>query len=83
MGVSVRFLAPNNTSRTCPNCGFVSKANRKGESFHCGTCGFVGFADHIAALNIRGRDEVNQPNVSGFLGHFVPPQGQAHEFIHG
>ncbi|MHA1579604.1 MAG: zinc ribbon domain-containing protein, partial [Candidatus Freyarchaeota archaeon] len=71
---------PKNTSRTCPNCGFTSKTNRKGERFHCGNCGFAGPADHIAALNIRSRAAVSQPNVSGSLLEHptVPPQGQAH-----
>jgi len=69
-GVPVRLVDPRNTSRTCPNCGYTAKTNRKGESFHCGKCGFVGFADHVAAENIR-RVAVNQPNVSGdFLSHF-------------
>jgi IS605 OrfB family transposase len=62
-GVPVRLVNPRNTSRTCPKCNSVSKLNRNGESFHCGNCGFVGFADHIAAVNI-GRVAANQPNVS-------------------
>lgn len=81
-GVPIRLVDPRNTSRTCPKCGFTSKLNRRGERFQCGNCGFVGFADHIAALNIRGRAAVSQPYVSGFE-HFVQSQGQAHEFIHG
>ncbi|MEM3060965.1 MAG: transposase [Candidatus Bathyarchaeia archaeon] len=64
-GVPIRLVDPKNTSCTCPNCGFVSRLNRRGERFHCGNCGYVGFADHIAALNIRGRAAVNQPYVSG------------------
>ncbi|RLI43650.1 transposase [Candidatus Bathyarchaeota archaeon] len=77
-GVPVKIVDPKNTSRTCPNCGFISKANRKGERFHCVNCGFVGSADHVAALNIRGRAAVSQPNVSGSFEHpIVPPQGQA------
>jgi hypothetical protein len=34
-------------------------------------CGFVGFADHIAAINI-GRVAVNQPDVSE---SFLKPSG--------
>lgn len=78
-GVPVRVINPRNTSRTCPKCGFVSKQNRRGEIFHCGNCGFVGFADHIAAENIR-RAAVNQPNVSK---ESLLLQGQVHEFIRG
>ena len=82
-GVPIRFVEPRNTSRTCPSCGFSSKINRKREDFHCLNCGFAGAADQIAAENIR-RVAVNQPHISGsFLGHIVPPQGQAHEFIRG
>ena len=79
-GVPVKIVNPKNTSRTCPNCGFTSKTNRKGERFHCGNCGFAGPADHTAALNIRSRAAVSQPNVSGSLLEHptVPPQGQAH-----
>lgn len=82
-GVPVRLVDPKNTSRACPNCGFVSKQNRNGERFHCGNCGFVGFADQIAAENIR-RAAVNQPYVSrDFLSHVGLPQGQAHYFSGG
>ncbi|MGQ9759832.1 MAG: zinc ribbon domain-containing protein [Candidatus Methanomethylicaceae archaeon] len=73
----MRIVNPKNTSRTCPSCGYVSGANRNGEYFQCGNCGFAGSADHIAAENIR-RATVNQPNVSGSEHSIVPPQGQAH-----
>jgi len=82
-GVPVRFVNPRDTSRTCLFCGCAAKENRHGESFRCVVCGFVGFADHVAAVNI-GRVAVNQPYVSGiFLNHSVLPQGQAHGFIRG
>ncbi|MCJ7632273.1 transposase [Candidatus Bathyarchaeota archaeon] len=51
-GVPVVYIEPKNTSRTCPNCGYIAKTNRDGEQFYCGKCGFVGHADHIAAVNI-------------------------------
>ena len=63
-GVPVVFVDPAYTSQTCPHCGFVSKSNRKSqESFSCGRCGYVGLADHIAAMNIAARAAVNQPMV--------------------
>jgi len=73
-GVLVVAVDPRNTSRTCPQCGFVSKSNRKSQSvFSCGQCDFAGLADHIAARNIAGRASVNMPIVSpGGVG-----QGQA------
>jgi IS605 OrfB family transposase len=70
-GVPVRLINPRNTSRTCPSCGYVAKENRRGEHFQCVVCGFVGFADHVAAINI-GRVAVNQPDVSE---SFVEPSG--------
>lgn len=65
MGVEVKAVDPRNTSRTCPCCGHVDKANRKTQSkFLCVDCGFSGLADHIAATNIRRRASVTTPNVS-------------------
>jgi len=64
-GVLVLAVDPRNTSRTCPSCGHVDKANRKTQStFLCVNCGHAGLADHIAAINIGGRAAVNPPNVS-------------------
>jgi len=62
-GVPVVYVEPKNTSRTCPNCGYIAKTNRNGEQFHCGKCGFAGHADSIAAENIR-RVAVNRPYAS-------------------
>ncbi len=64
-GVTVIPVDPRNTSRTCPHCGCVDKRNRPSQSkFSCVTCGFSGFADHIAARNISSRAVVNPPNVA-------------------
>lgn len=64
-GVVVVAVDPRNTSRTCPACGCVDKANRKTQSsFLCVQCGFSGLADHIAAGNISRRATVSPPNVS-------------------
>jgi hypothetical protein len=43
------------TSQTCPFCGFVHKDNRKGDKFHCLSCGREGDADYFASLNILSR----------------------------
>ncbi len=65
-GVPLVFVDPRNTSRTCPSCGNVAKANRPTrDNFRCELCGFAGPADHIAAINIACRAEVNQPIVAG------------------
>jgi len=63
-GVRVIAVDPRNTSRTCPCCGHVSKANRPHRDlFLCVSCGFDGPADYIASLNLRdrGRAAVNPP----------------------
>lgn len=63
-GVVVRAVDPRNTSRTCPCCGHVDKANRKSQDkFLCVDCGYSGLADHIAAVNIRSRAVVNRPYI--------------------
>lgn len=67
-GVPMVLVDPRNTSRTCPACGHVDKANRKSQSqFSCVVCGFSGLADHIAACNIASRAVVNPPIVASGL----------------
>jgi IS605 OrfB family transposase len=64
-GVIVKVVDPRNTSRTCPQCGFVSKSNRKSQSlFSCQQCGFASNADIVGATNISRRAPVNEPIVS-------------------
>jgi IS605 OrfB family transposase len=64
LGIPVVFVDPRNTSRTCPECGCVDRANRRSQRlFSCIRCGFSGIADAIAAVNIS-RVAVNQPDVS-------------------
>ena len=44
---------PKFTSQTCPECGFISKENRKTQAdFSCVKCGYADNADMIASLNI-------------------------------
>ena len=46
-------VSPRNTSRTCPECGHVSAANRqKQDRFVCVACGHTDHADVVAAINI-------------------------------
>ena len=69
--VRVHRVEPRNTSRTCPKCGHVAKANRRTQSsFDCLSCGFAGLADKIAAENIRvlGRAFVSAPHYSEAAG---------------
>ena len=46
---------PAYTSQTCPQCGYLDKANRKGDEFQCQKCGHRGDADQIAAQNQKSR----------------------------
>jgi len=67
-GVLVKLVDPRNTSRTCPQCGFVSKSNRKSQSlFSCHQCGFASNADIVGAINISRKAPVNEPIVSPVL----------------
>ena len=51
-GGKVVAIPPKNTSRTCPECGFVSSKNRKTQSKFACECGYRNHADHVAAINI-------------------------------
>lgn len=66
MGVPVVAVDPRNTSRQCPACGNIDKANRKSQdSFLCTSCGLVGRSDYFAAVNISRRATLGLPNVAG------------------
>lgn len=65
-GVSVVFVDPRNTSRECPVCGNIDKANRPSQSkFLCTACGHSANADINAAVNISRRAAVIQPYAVG------------------
>lgn len=68
VGVLVKLVDPRNTSRTCPECDFISKSNRKSQSeFLCQQCGFASNADLVGAINISRKAPVNEPIVSPIL----------------
>lgn len=74
-GVPVILVDPRNTSRTCPECGYVDKANRVSQSlFSCVSCGFSAPADTVAAVNISARAAVNLPMVSNSQGSGTMPR---------
>lgn len=61
-GVPIVFVDPRNTSRTCSECGHVSRFNRKSQSeFVCKHCGFSCHADLNGAINISKKATVNLP----------------------
>lgn len=52
-GRAVERINPANTSRTCPSCGTIDKANRLTQAlFRCVSCGHTMNADQNAAVNI-------------------------------
>ena len=49
-------VPPQNTSRTCPCCGYTAKENRQTQAdFECVECGYTENADMVGALNILAR----------------------------
>jgi len=51
-GIQVEWVVPTNTSRACPACGVIDKANRNGIRYHCKSCGHQEHADSVGARNI-------------------------------
>lgn len=65
-GVPVMLVNPRDTSRACPCCGCVAKANRRSQSeFLCVSCDYSANADHNAARNISRRAVFNLPYAEG------------------
>ena len=55
-GGKLLLVPPQNTSRTCPNCGHISKENRKTQSqFKCVHCSYSNHADVVGAINVLER----------------------------
>ena len=54
-GKQLVAVDPRYTSQTCHQCSNVKGADRRGEWFSCSSCGWVGDADHNAAVNILRR----------------------------
>lgn len=77
-GIPVVLVDPRNTSRTCPACGAIDKANRVSQSqFSCQSCGHSGLADLVAAENIR-RAAVNRPCCPDANPLLVAPGHSSH-----
>lgn len=80
-GIPVLLVDPRNTSRTCPACTCVDKANRVSQSlFSCIQCGYSAPADTVAAVNISARAVVNQPMVMGRAFRGLSAWSQAIDF---
>lgn len=58
-GIPVTIIDPRNTSRTCAECGYIDKRNRKTQSeFRCQVCGHESNADMNAARNISSKGSI-------------------------
>ncbi|PXX81170.1 RNA-guided endonuclease InsQ/TnpB family protein [Rivihabitans pingtungensis] len=70
-------VPPQNTSRTCPSCGHVSKNNRQTQAkFECVECGFEENADVVGAINILRAGHARLAcEVSGAV---MPPAAGTH-----
>jgi putative transposase len=70
-------LPPQNTSRTCPCCGHISKDNRHSQArFECVECGYVENADLVGAINVLRAEHARLAcEVSGALR---PPAAGTH-----
>ena len=54
-------VPPQNTSRSCPNCGHTAKDNRQMQAnFECVKCGYQNNADVVGAINILRRGQAIQ-----------------------
>jgi predicted RNA-binding Zn-ribbon protein involved in translation (DUF1610 family) len=55
-GIPVALINPRDTSRGCPQCGVIDKANRNTQDrFSCVHCGHEAAADFVGAQNIRSK----------------------------
>jgi len=64
LGLSLVFVDPRNTSRTCSQCGYVDKRNRSSQAeFSCLRCGYTSHADTNAARNLATRGNVKCPDL--------------------
>lgn len=67
-GIPTVAIDPRNTSRTCPCCGIIDKANRRTQAvFSCVHCGHTAAADYVAAQNIRAAGAACNPALSSAL----------------
>ncbi|MHA1580453.1 MAG: RNA-guided endonuclease InsQ/TnpB family protein [Candidatus Freyarchaeota archaeon] len=90
-GIPAVYVNPRNTSKTCPRCGHIDRANRRTQPlFRCTRCGFQHNADYVASLNLSklelarlGQAPVNVPNVGmnddlGIIHYDSPTSPQAY-----
>ncbi|MDE2254783.1 MAG: transposase [Betaproteobacteria bacterium] len=68
-------VPPQNTSRTCPDCGHVAADNRRTQAqFRCVACGYANHADVVGAMNILARG--HRVAARGEVAHSGPSMKQ-------
>jgi IS605 OrfB family transposase len=69
-GIAVSVVSPKYTSQSCSRCGNIRKVQRRGNDFHCVSCGYRNHADLNASYNIskNGLPEV-LTKILGTLRH--------------
>jgi len=65
VGVQCPGVPPAYTSQTCPECKFVYKLNRRGETFTCRNCGYTADADYVGSVNVLKTYLAQQSMVAG------------------
>lgn len=61
-GITVVYIDPRGTSKTCPKCQYCYRGNRRTQSvFKCRQCNYESNADRVGAMNIalRGNTELS------------------------
>jgi IS605 OrfB family transposase len=71
-GVELSVVNAAYTSQTCPRCWFTSSVNRRADRFECGSCGYAGSADAVAATNVLRR--ASDPVITRFTPKRVVKQ---------
>lgn len=65
-GIGVVAVNPRYTSKACPFCHHLGSRDR--HKFTCFTCGLVGDADLIGAVNVAAKGlSANQPEIAGSI----------------
>jgi putative transposase len=76
-GGSLIAVPPQNTSRTCPCCGYMSEDNRQTQArFECVECGFEEDADLVGAINVLRAGHARW--ACEVSGEVMPPAAGTH-----
>ncbi|PTD93775.1 transposase [archaeon SCG-AAA382B04] len=77
-GIRVKYVDPEDTSKTCSRCGHINRNNRRGLDFKCQSCGYELHADLNGARNIEHRVKDFRHDLES-QGSCQPPDVDANE----